>query len=160
MLKKLGIPSDPTCKLRFLFSFSFFARLSGCKFKKPHCNSADSHEAKHRLEHTEKSLLGEQRLLKIGKKQQQTSYRGSHTYAVFTIKVSTSCISVESHKSQHTVFTGVRWPKKELLPIQRSRPLRDSQEPKTKKEFNSHKGFLRKSPSCTFYCINPGFGRP
>ena len=40
-------------------SFSVFARLSGCKFKKPHCNSADSHEAKHRLEHTEKSLLGE-----------------------------------------------------------------------------------------------------
>ena len=43
-------------------SFSFFVRLSGCKFKKPHHNSADSHEAKHRLEHTEKSLLGEYRL--------------------------------------------------------------------------------------------------
>ena len=34
-------------------------------------------------------------------------------------------------------------------------------EPKTrKKKINSLEGFFRKSPFCTFYCINPGFGRP
>ena len=28
------------------------------------------------------------------------------------------------------------------------------------KNFNSRDGFFRKSPFCTFSCINPGFGRP
>ena len=31
---------------------------------------------------------------------------------------------------------------------------------KQQKNFNSHDGFFRKSPFCTFSCINPGFGRP
>ena len=29
-----------------------------------------------------------------------------------------------------------------------------------KKNFNSHDGFFRKSPFCTFSCINPGFNGP
>ena len=53
-----------------------------------------------------------------------------------------------------------RWQKKYPLLILRSRPSRDSQEPKTKKKINSDEGFLRKSPFCTFSCINPGFGGP
>ena len=31
---------------------------------------------------------------------------------------------------------------------------------KQEKNFNSREGFFRKSPFCTFYCINPGFGGP
>ena len=31
---------------------------------------------------------------------------------------------------------------------------------KQQKKFNSCDGFFRKSPFCTFSCINPGFGRP
>ena len=31
---------------------------------------------------------------------------------------------------------------------------------KQQKNFNSHDGFFRKSPFCTFSCINPGFGGP
>ena len=31
---------------------------------------------------------------------------------------------------------------------------------KQQKNFNSHDGFFRKSPFCTFPCINPGFGGP
>ena len=31
---------------------------------------------------------------------------------------------------------------------------------KQQKKFNSHDGFFRKSPFCTFSCINPGFGGP
>ena len=31
---------------------------------------------------------------------------------------------------------------------------------KQKQNFNSHEGFFRKSPFCTFSCINPGFGGP
>ena len=31
---------------------------------------------------------------------------------------------------------------------------------KQQKNFNSHNGFFRKSPFCTFSCINPGFGGP
>ena len=31
---------------------------------------------------------------------------------------------------------------------------------KQKKNFNSREGFFRKSPFCTFSCINPGFGGP
>ena len=31
---------------------------------------------------------------------------------------------------------------------------------KKKKKINSRKSFFRKSPFCTFSCINPGFGRP
>ena len=31
---------------------------------------------------------------------------------------------------------------------------------KQKKKFNSREGFFRKSPFCTFFCINPGFGGP
>jgi hypothetical protein len=31
---------------------------------------------------------------------------------------------------------------------------------KQEKNFNSHEGFFRKSPFCTFYCINPGFSGP
>ena len=31
---------------------------------------------------------------------------------------------------------------------------------KQQKNFNCHDGFFRKSPFCTFSCINPGFGGP
>ena len=31
---------------------------------------------------------------------------------------------------------------------------------KQQKNFNSRDGFFRKSPFCTFSCINPGFGGP
>ena len=31
---------------------------------------------------------------------------------------------------------------------------------KQNKKFNYHEGFFRKSPFCTFYCKNPGFGGP
>ena len=31
---------------------------------------------------------------------------------------------------------------------------------KQQKKLNSHGGFFRKSPFCTFSCINPGFGGP
>ena len=31
---------------------------------------------------------------------------------------------------------------------------------KQQKKFNSRDGFFRKSPFCTFSCINPGFGGP
>ena len=31
---------------------------------------------------------------------------------------------------------------------------------KQEKNFNSRESFFRKSPFCTFSCINPGFGRP
>ena len=31
---------------------------------------------------------------------------------------------------------------------------------KQQKNLNSHDGFFRKSPFCTFYCINPGFDGP
>ena len=31
---------------------------------------------------------------------------------------------------------------------------------KQQKNFSSHDGFFRKSPFCTFSCINPGFGGP
>ena len=31
---------------------------------------------------------------------------------------------------------------------------------KQQKKFNYHDGFFRKSPFCTFSCINPGFGGP
>ena len=31
---------------------------------------------------------------------------------------------------------------------------------KQQKNFNSHDGFFRKSPFCTFSCINPGFNEP
>ena len=31
---------------------------------------------------------------------------------------------------------------------------------KQEKNFNSREGFFRKSPFCTFFCINPGFGGP
>ena len=31
---------------------------------------------------------------------------------------------------------------------------------KQQKKFKSRESFFRKSPFCTFSCINPGFGRP
>ena len=31
---------------------------------------------------------------------------------------------------------------------------------KQNKKFNSRESFFRKSPFCTFFCINPGFGGP
>ena len=31
---------------------------------------------------------------------------------------------------------------------------------KQEKDFNSRESFFRKSPFCTFFCINSGFGRP
>ena len=51
-----------------------------------------------------------------------------------------------------------RMAKKYPLLIQRSRPLRDSQEPK--KKINSCESFFRKSLFCTFSRINPEFDRP
>ena len=39
-------------------------------------------------------------------------------------------------------------------------PSRDSFQPKTKKNFNLREGFFRKSPFCTFFYINTGFGGP
>ena len=65
-----------------------------------------------------------------------------------------------STKVNHTTCIEFQMAKNQPLQIQHSRPSMDSQEPKTTKKINSRKGFFRKSPFCTFSCINPGFGGP
>ena len=69
-------------------------------------------------------------------------------------------IPIQVHNKDTLLVQDFRQQKIQLLPIQCSRPSRDSQEPKTTKNFNSRDSFFRKSPFCTFSCIKPGFGRP
>ena len=61
-----------------------------------------------------------------------------------TLKVGTAYYQLA--KAKHTVCTGFQMAKKGPLLIQRSRPSRDSQEPKTKQKINSSKGFFQQNP--------------
>ena len=60
----------------------------------------------------------------------------------------------------HTACTAFQTAKNKPLLSYPSRCLRDSFEPRTKIFFNSHEPSFRKSPFCTFSCINPEFGGP
>ena len=53
-----------------------------------------------------------------------------------------------------------RQQKNQPLLIYCSRPLRDSQEPKTRKNFQFSRWLFQKIPFLYISCTNPGFGRP
>ena len=75
----------------------------------------------------------------------------AHDFTAYTIQ---SFPKIKGNNPRLTPFSGVENRMAVLIFFVLSRNL------KQKQFFNSCEGFFRKSPFCTFFCINPGFGGP